>query len=171
MKKMISTILAAVMVMGLAGTAQASSYKKLSNDDVSVAARLMSPDDLKDNKGTMLVIDCYIVEWGYSLEYSVTYDGLVYTPYNYGMQMSDRDLLCIYNFCVNASDGRYDSYSEDVCDGETYTYTFYDTDGKAHELYSGYCYDNDELMKALGILSYYQCDILYEECWDDGGCK
>ena len=132
---------------------------------------MLSPDDLKDNKGTMLVIDCYIVEWGYSMEYSVTYDGYVYTPYNYGMQMSDSDLLCIYNFCVAAMDGRYDYYSEDVCDGETCTYTFYDTDGEAHELYSGYCYDNDELMAAFGILSYYQCDIVYEECWDDGGCK
>ena len=167
MKKIFSAVLAGIMVMSLVGTAQASSSKWFANSAVPAASRILSPDDIKDNKGTMLVIDCYIVEWGYSMEYSVTYDGYVYTPYNYGMQMSDSDLLCIYNFCVNASDGRYDKYSEDVCDGETYTYTFYDTDGDAHVLYSGYCYDNKELQNALGILSYYQCDICYEECWDD----
>ena len=166
MKKIFSAVMAAVMVMSLAGAAQASSTKKYDKSAVTAAARMMSPDDIKDNYGAMLVIDELIVDWDCSLTYTVYYDGIVSMPYSYGMQMSDRDLLCIYNFCIAASDGRYDRYGEDVCDGSIYTFTFYDTDGKAHELYSGYCYDNDELMSVIGLLSYYQCDIDYVE-WDD----
>ena len=170
MKKIMSAVMAAVMVMSLAGAAQANSTKKYGRSAAAPAAKMMSPDDIKDNYGTMLVIDEWIVDWGCSLTYTVYYDGTVSMPYSYGMKMNDKDLLCFYNFCVAASDGRYDGYSEDVCDGSIYTFTFYDTDGKAHELYSGYCYDNDELMSVIGLLSYYQCDIEYieyEECWDD----
>lgn len=167
MKKLMSAVLAAVMVVGLFGTAAASASKSHSKSAVPAAERTMSPDDLKDVKGTMLTVECYIVEWGYSQIYEVYYDGEIYTPFSYCcLEMSDSDLLSIHNFCVNASDGRYDDYSEDVCDGSTYTFTFYDADGKAHVLYSGYCYDNDELMSVMAVLDKYYVDIEYEE-WCD----
>jgi uncharacterized lipoprotein YehR (DUF1307 family) len=46
MKKIMSAVMAAVMVMSLAGAAQANSTKKYGRSTAAPAAKMMSPDDI-----------------------------------------------------------------------------------------------------------------------------
>ena len=79
----------------------------------------------------------------------ITYDGLAYNPNpvnKEGIKMSDEDYLKIYEFCINnAKKNKFKNYSEEVCDGDTYTFTFYDLEGNPTEIYDGYCYSNEVL--------------------------
>ena len=42
-------------------------------------------------------------------------------------------------------------YYEEVCDGQTYSFVFYDVDGNQHVLYDGYIYENAELNSILDM--------------------
>ena len=125
--------------------------------------------ELQKNKGDMLVITCCPQEAMTEEEYensifkmSVTYNGYANNPNpinNSLVKMPDDEYLKIYKFCVEAvEDNKFEGYDEDVCDGETYTFTFYDTEGKAHEIYDGYCYENDELQDIMNMISKYSLD-------------
>ena len=73
--------------------------------------------------------------------------------------MTDEDYIKIYKFCTkNAEKSKFAKYKEDVCDGETYTFTYYDLDGNPHVIYDGYCYNNDELQDIMNTITYYQVD-------------
>ena len=90
---------------------------------------------------------------------SVSYSGLAYIPnpiFSDGMEMKDEDFLKVYNFCKDAYEkGTYSDYKEDVCDGTTYTFTYYDENGTAHVLYSGYIYNNKKLNDIIDTIAYY----------------
>ena len=116
----------AVLLFGIAGCR---------NDKVDIR-------ELQKNKGVMLEIrgnpqeampleDYQAV--CFRMVQTVYYDGTAYnadslnTP---GIKMTDEDYLKIYNFCMdNIKNNKFSDYSEDVCDGDTYTFTYYDVDG------------------------------------------
>lgn len=148
--KLISIVMTACIALGMAGCS-------LSKTDI---------EELKKNNGVMLEIICVPQMAMTQEEYessikrqTVTYKGEAYNPNpinKEGVMMSDKDYKTIYEFCVNSvKKNKFKDYSEDVCDGETYTYIFYDIDGQRHIIYDGYCYENKELCKIRRIVSNY----------------
>lgn len=138
--KILSILMMFVLAIGMAAC------KK---DDVDIK-------ELQKNDGVMLTItghpqEAKTIEDQRDLTTvrELTYDGLVSNPgpvSNKGIRISDEDYLKIYEFCIkNAKKNKFKDYSEDVCDGDTYTFTFYDPDGNPTEIYDGYCYSNKEL--------------------------
>lgn len=95
----------------------------------------------------------------YTTMLKVTYDGYAFIPNPYsdkGEKISDGDYLKIYNFCVNSVEkDTFKNYSEDVCDGTTYRFTFYDKDGNPTVIYDGYCYNNEELQDIKKTIEMY----------------
>ena len=93
---------------------------------------------------------------------SVSYSGLAFIPnpvFKDGMMMSDEDFKKVYNFCLDAYEkDRFAKYSEDVCDGDTYSFVYYDEAGESHVLYSGYCYNNKELNEIIKTIELYSVD-------------
>ena len=89
----------------------------------------------------------------------VTYDGYAFIPNPYsdkGEKISDGDYLKLYNFCVNSVErNTFENYSEDVCDGTTYRFTFYDKAGNPTVIYDGYCYNNEELQDIKKTIEMY----------------
>lgn len=157
--KLISLIMTAVLLFGIAGCR---------NDKVDIR-------ELQKNKGVMLEIrgnpqeampleDYQAV--CFRMVQTVYYDGTAYnadslnTP---GIKMTDEDYLKIYNFCIdNIKNNKFSNYSEDVCDGDTYTFTYYDVNGNPTVIYDGYCYDNKELQDIKEIIGNYSLDGCYE---------
>lgn len=152
--KVISVLMIAVMAFGMIGCSKADKF------DVK---------ELQQHRGDLLVIVSQPQEAMPVEEYdkavvrmSVTYDGCANNPNpfnNSKVKMPDDEYLRIYNFCVEAAaDNRFAGYSEDICDGTTYTFTYYDTEGNAHVLYDGYCYDNKELQDIMKLITKYSLD-------------
>ena len=76
-------------------------------------------------------------------------------------KMSDEDYMELYKFCKTAlKTNKFAGYSEDVCDGQTYMFMYYDEDGNEQLIYDGYCYDNDELDSIVDLVTGYTI----EEC-------
>ena len=155
--KLLSIVMTALMAFGMIGCSKVGTAGKA---DIS---------ELKKNKGDMLVIVSHpqeaMTEEQYkagTLRMSVTYDGCANNPNpinNSMVKMPDDEYLKIYNFCVEAAENnKFAGYKEDVCDGETYTFTYYDTEGNAHVIYDGYCYDNKELQDIMSLISKYSLD-------------
>lgn len=155
--KLISIVMTAVLAFGIAGC--------------TVPGKPDKPDinELQSHKGDLLVIVSQPQEAMPPEEYekavtrmSVTYDGYANNPNpfnNSKVKMPDDEYLRIYNFCVEAAaNNRFAGYSEDICDGTTYKFTYYDTEGNAHVLYDGYCYDNKELQEIKKLISKYSLD-------------
>ena len=96
------------------------------------------------------------------LRMSVSYDGHAYNPNseeNQYVKMTDAEYMKIYEFCVEAVEkNKFEGYKENVCDGDTYTFIYYDTEGKEHEIYSGYCYENEELQDIMYTIRKYSSD-------------
>lgn len=159
MKKILAAVLTAVMalsLMGCAGAGKSKSPKSTGGDTIAwlKAANEANIDNMQKNKGCMLEITEYVAEpWETHTKY-VTYDGGVYASGSGAkdaIALSNEDYILIYNFCVDAYENdRFADYSEDVCDGETYKFVFYDTDGIAHELYSG-CIDGNDALQAVNF--------------------
>lgn len=164
MKKMIAAVLAAVMAVSLMGCAGAGKSNKSTGGTIGWlnTAAATNIENLKKNDGYMLVVMEYVSDPQEEHTSYVTYDGGVYvsgTGANGEVSISDEDYLFIYNFCVDAYENdKFEGYSEDVCDGETYKFVFYDTDGVAHELYSGYCDDNEALQEVNARIGFYCID-------------
>ena len=93
---------------------------------------------------------------------SVSYSGLAFIPNPInaeGVEMRDEDFKRVYNFCLDAYEkDKFANYKEDVCDGSTYSFTYYDEEGEAHRLYSGYIYGNKELNEIIQIIANYSID-------------
>lgn len=168
MKKIIAAVLVAVMAVSLFGCAD-TGEKKSTKKDKDTKQTQIDIGELKENDGDLLVItstpqvamseedfDNAIFTW------KVSYSGYAYCPNpveETGVKMSDKDLLFIYEFCIDAYENdTFKDYSEEVCDGDTYSFTYYDTDGKMHVLYSGYCYDNEDLQEVMEVIGKYQVD-------------
>ncbi|MCQ2473527.1 MAG: hypothetical protein MJ098_05255 [Saccharofermentans sp.] len=127
-------------------------------------------EELQKNTGVMLVISRHPQMAMTQEEYersrydiTVFYDGTITLPGNpidhESPKLTDKDYVELYKFCTkNAEKSKYANYKEDVCDGETYTFAYYDLDGKAHIIYSGYCYANKDLQRIREITANYYCD-------------
>ena len=166
MKKLMSLLLVAVMALGLFGCSKttAGTTGRHSNEGHKKAA--VDLDELKKNDGDMLVItrhnagECTKEEYEASIySVSVSYSGIAYNPNpvcDGHTGMSDSDLRFLYEFCIDAYENEtFKDYKEDVCDGTTYSFVYYDLDGNAHTLYSGYCYENEALKKAYETITNY----------------
>lgn len=164
MKKLVSIILIAVTALSIFGCSITGERR-----DRDKKKERIDIEEIKDIEGDLLVItrvsagDCTIEQYEasrYTLR--VTYSGYAYVPGSLngeGVRMSDKDLRTIYEFCVNSYENdAFEDYSEQVCDGSTYSFVYYDEDGDAHTLYSGYCYSNKDLQNVIDIISYYCID-------------
>lgn len=148
--KILSILMLFVLALGMA------SCKK---NDVDIK-------ELQKNDGVMLTITRHPQEAMteedqkvYTITLKATYDGLAYNPNpvnKEGVKMSDEDYLKIYKFCMsNAEKSKFKDYSEDVCDGDTYSFTFYDLSGNPTVIYDGYCYANKELQDIKATIEKY----------------
>ena len=166
MKRILAAVLTAVMavsLMGCAGAGTGKSHKSTGSGTIPWlnAATAANIENLKKNDGKMLEItscnDAEEIHTSY-----VTYDGGVYvsgTGAHGEVSISDEDYMFIYNFCVDAYENdSFADYSEDNFDGTTYMFVFYDTDGAAHELYTGYIDDNEALQEINSRIGYYCID-------------
>ena len=157
--KLLSLIMTVVLLFGTAGC-------RTGKVDIK---------ELQKNKGVMLEIQGYPQEAMPEEEYqeaclwmvqTVYYDGTAYNsnPLNTpGIKMTHEDYLKIYYFSMdNLKNNRFSDYSEDVCDGDTYKFTYYDVNGNPTVIYEGYCYDNKELRDIMGIIGNYSLDGCYE---------
>ena len=166
MKRILAAVLTAVMavsLMGCAGAGNGKSHKSTGGGTIPWlnAATETNIENLKKNDGNMLEItscsDAEDIHTSY-----VTYGGGVYVSgsgANGELTMSDEDYMFIYKSCVDAYENdSFADYSEDVCDGTSYKFVFYDTDGVAHELYTGYIDDNKDLQEINSRIGYYCID-------------
>lgn len=160
--KLLTILMIAVLTLSIAGCDGNKTGKSRKSNRINI-------EELQKNEGPMLVISCHPQEAMTKEQYdnakyemSVTYDGCVNLPNSFnptGLKMTDEDYIKIYKFCTkNAEKSKFAKYKEDVCDGETYTFTYYDLDGNPHVIYDGYCYNNDELQDIMNTITYYQVD-------------
>ena len=167
MKRILAAVLTAVMavsLMGCAGAGTGKSHKSTGGGTIPWlnAATAANIENLKKNDGKMLEVTAYVSDPQGEYTSYVTYDGGVYVPgsgANGEVSISDEDYMFIYNFCVDAYENdSFADYSEDNFDGTTYMFVFYDTDGAAHELYTGYIDDNEALQEINSRIGYYCID-------------
>ena len=106
--------------------------------EITSTIRMPVPDDVDPNSTSVL-----------------NYDGTVYNSYNPNEclgTLSDEDYMTVYRFCVETVENdTFADYYEEVCDGQTYRFVFYDEEGEEHVLYDGYIYQNDELSSIVDI--------------------
>ncbi len=153
--KPVSLIMTAVLLFGTAGC-------RTGKVDIK---------ELQKNRGIMLEIQGYPQEAMLEEDYkalcsamvqTVYYDGTAYNANplnNPGLKMTDEDYLKIYDFCMdNLKNNKFGNYSEDVCDGDTYRFTYYDVDGNPTVIYDGYCYDNKDLQDIMNTIGMYSLD-------------
>ena len=161
-KKLISIILAAALLTGIASCSAKSPRKTREEPEVNIA-------ELHKISGPLLEVK--IIPSGEmtreqfeaaSNTMTVTYSGDVILPnpvQKAVLEMSDEDFVSIYEFCIDCYEhDKYANYSEDVCDGTQYSFIYYDQDGQSHKLYSGYIYGNDELSRVVEIVSGYMIE-------------
>lgn len=130
-----------------------------------------SADELKSIDGPMLIVGCenvgpfnYYEDEGRGSTYTVYYNGQVERisehsmsdPVEATVEISDDALLSFYEFCLQYGDGKaFAGYSEDVCDGTMYYFTYCDEKGQKHGIYGGYCYEVPVLMDIVDRASGY----------------
>ena len=167
MKRFIALVLILVMLSGIAGGANSErNGRRGSNSESGLVNKSEQLEELQSHEGTMLEIVSTVrlpVEEGSDIENTVIveYSGDAYeVDTNYlNCHLSDEEYLTIYNFCVESVENdTFADYYEDVCDGITYRFTFYDEDGNAHLIYDGYIYENAELNSIIGIFGNYYID-------------
>ena len=154
MTKIITLLMIAVMALGIFG-----------------CGTRVDIGELQKNRGMMLVVTIHFAlpmpEEEYKIkqehnELSLAYDGTAYNPNHMrtqGLKVTDDDYLKIYNFCVkNKENNKFADYKEYVEDGVYYTFTYYDTEGNAYEIYDGYCYENKELQDIMSTIGKYSID-------------
>ena len=158
--KLLTVVMIAVLALSIAGCGSARTGRNRKSSKIKI-------EEIQQNKGTMLVIRNHPQEAMTKEDYdrscyeiTISYDGYVKLPGNLdSLKMEDEDFVKIYEFCTkNAEKSKFANYSEDVCDGETYTCTHYDTDGNPHVIYDGYCYNNNDLQDILNTAYNYQLD-------------
>lgn len=153
MRKLIAAILILVMGLGMAACKKNDiNVKELQKINGNMLEIHTTP------QGPMTEEDLEI----YSTTITVKYSGEIVFPFNDGNldpKMKDEDYQTIYGICYDAvKTDKFRDYSEEVDDGTTYSFTFYDENGAAHNFYSGYIYNNKELSKILDIIGNYSID-------------
>lgn len=158
--KLLTVVMIAVLALSIAGCGSARTGRNRKSSKIKI-------EEIQQNKGTMLVIRNHPQEAMTKEDYdrscyeiTISYDGYVKLPGNPdSLKMKDEDFVKIYEFCTKkAEKSKFANYSENVCDGETYTFTHYDTDGNPHVIYDGYCYNNNDLQDILNTAYNYQLD-------------
>jgi hypothetical protein len=161
--KLLTVVMIAVLALSIAGCGSARTGRNRKNSK----GYKINLEEIQKNQGTLLVIRNHPQEAMTKEDYdrscyeiTISYDGYVKLPGNLdSLKMKDEDFVKIYEFCTkNAEKSKFANYSEDVCDGETYTFTHYDTDGNPHVIYDGYCYNNNDLQDILNTAYNYQLD-------------
>ena len=162
MKKVVRVVLSAVMTVVMAAGMLGCSIPGIK------AKRDINLEEVKKINGTLLEIthqsagEMTQEEFESSItSQKVTYSGDAYNPFQVvgGVDMSDEDFIKVYEFCLDAYENNtFADYKEDVCDGSTYTFIYYDESGEAHTLYSGYIYGNEELSGIVEIIGKYSLD-------------
>ena len=165
MKRFIALVLTITVLAGTAacGKTERNSRRRSSETESKPDYRI---EKLQEIEGTMLEITSTIrlpVEEGTDIDNTVIveYDGNAYeVDSNYlNCTLSDEEYMTIYRFCVESVENNtFADYYEEVCDGVTYRFTFYDEDGEAHLIYDGYIYDNEELQSIVNIFGNYYVD-------------
>ena len=161
MKRIIAVLMSLIMLTGLTACSDngdTGRSRRCSHEATEIKVDI---EDLKTYDGPMLVITSTIrapipddVERESSL--ILYYDGsLCYPGYPnecLGM-LTDEDYMTVYSFCVETvRNDTFADYYEEVCDGQTYRFVFYDEEGEEHVLYDGYIYQNDELSSIVDIV-------------------
>ena len=158
MKKLLSVVMILVLAFAMCGCSLSGTGSKKRKIDL---------EQVRQHSGVLLEVTSHPqgplpqeeVE-RYTNTQKVTYDGCAYNPFNNQcVRMSDEDFRFIYEFCLDAYEkGLFKDYKEEVDDGMTFTFIYYDEIGVAHEIYDGYCYDNKTLSRVRDIIGKYSLD-------------
>ena len=158
MKKLISLVMVLILAFVMCGCSFFGTGSKKRKIDL---------EKVRQNRGVLLEVTSHpqgpMTQEDmerYTNTQKVTYEGCAYNPFNtQGVRMSDEDFIYIYEFCLDAYEKElFKNYSEEVDDGTTYEFVYYDENGKAHVLYNGYCYGNEKLSKVRDIIGKYSLD-------------
>ena len=164
MKRIIAITLTLVMLTGAAACSKTERNSRHGSDEENYKPQEI--EELQEIEGPMLEVVSTMrlpVEAGTDIENTVIveYDGDVYeVDTNYlNYHLSDEEYMWLYRFCTESvANDIFADYYEDVCDGVTYRFTFYDEDGNAHLIYDGYIYENEELQSVIDIYGNYYVD-------------
>ena len=145
--------------------------EKLVPPTTSTAEPTKSLDELKSIDGPMLIINCenvgpfdYYQDESRDCSFTLYYNGelericshSMSDPVNSVVTVSDYDYYRFYQFCMDYGDGKaFAGYSEDVCDGTMYGFSYYDEDGQRNSIYFGYCYQVQVLQDIADLASDY----------------
>lgn len=134
-------------------------------------------DELQENTGIMLEVSksmCGQVDGGLDYwkgrDYILYYNGTleIISHYNHSgdfraeVNVNDEDYLKLYCFAVETYEN--DTFSElniDACDGDKWSFLYYEAEGESHKLYSGYTYGEDTLENIQSILDSYRDGLTY----------
>ena len=138
---------------------------------VVTSVPVKSIDEIKSIDGPMLAVGCenvgpfdYYEDECRGCTYLVYYNGQVERISEHSMsdpveataEIPDDALFSFYEFCLKYGDGKaFAGYSEDVCDGTMYYFTYFDERGQRHDIYGGYCYAVDVLMDIVDRVGAY----------------
>lgn len=155
MKKIMSFLLVIGVVLGV----------------FSGCAKKVDYDELKKNDGLMFVVRNYNCgevsdtdDYWASTTYSIYYDGTIENENEHHLSglskieatLSDDDYKTIYKFASEESkSNKFDGIEVPACDGDGWSFTYYDTDGNETRIYSGYTYGIEELKEIQDIVSGY----------------
>ena len=152
MKRLLVTFMTAVMAMGLLTACSKSDSK---NDETTRETEDTAVVEISSTAHEPM----FTVRSGNAGEYSIDDDvwtSVTYTVYVTSSYISPDDYQYIYLFAENTLESdEFDSYREDACDGTTYTFEYYDSEGLCNRIYSGYCYANESLQSILDIVTSY----------------
>ena len=174
MKRLLSVLLIATFVFGAAACTAKNDVKKnksRSKKEKSVEDDI-DFDELKKNDGIMFSASngtwglvCDAEDYWSSNRYVVYYDGTLEVTMTYHLSgsstitttLSDDDYEAIYEFAYDAYENdTYEDYEEIACDGDYWSFSYYDTDEEEHELYYGYAYSNKAMLEIEEILEAYK---------------
>ena len=172
MKKVISMILATVMVIGLVSCKKAPGHRSSRKDNAFSWMKIIENDELPDDyEGIILTVResnwgevCSTEDYWVSSSYDIYNDGTIIETVNYNLSapvvtertLSRDDLGTVYDFrqwCIN--DEPFADYHEDACDGVCRSFGYYDENDEYVSIYSGYTYGNSDLTEIQDIVYFY----------------
>lgn len=160
MKRVLALVMVFGMLAGISACSEGRDNRRDRDRGSSGTGIKVDVDSLRTYDGPMLVITSTIqapipddVERVSSI--ILHYDGTISNP-GYPNEclgsLTDEDYMTVYDFCVETvRNDTFADYYEEVCDGQTYRFEFYDEEGEEHVLYDGYIYQNDELSAIVDI--------------------
>ena len=162
MKRIIAVLVSLIMLTGLTACSDNGDNGRSRRRSHEATEIKVDIEDLKTYDGPMLVITSTIqgpipVEEERNHSVVIYYDGTVNyldaSPNECLGALNDEDYMTVYNFCIDTvRNDTFADYYEEVCDGQTYRFVFYDEEGEEHVLYDGYIYQNDELSSIVDIV-------------------